>query len=49
MPNTRGDRGGRYDAFVLLSGGPDSITLGNPEKDFPILVKYDRSLARVSR
>jgi len=22
---------------------------GNPEKDFPILVKYDRPLARVSR
>lgn len=27
MPNTRGDRGVRYDALVLLSGGPDSTTL----------------------
>ncbi len=27
MANSRGDRGVRYDALVLLSGGPDSTTL----------------------
>ncbi|WP_333710856.1 7-cyano-7-deazaguanine synthase, partial [Malikia spinosa] len=27
MENSRGDRGVRYDALVLLSGGPDSTTL----------------------
>jgi N-ethylmaleimide reductase len=34
--------------FIDKDGQPGFVQ-GNPEKDFPILLKYTRSLARVSR
>lgn len=49
MAKSRGDRGVRYDALALLSGGPDSATLlyhlAKKEKKTPLALHFSTGLA----